>query len=183
MNEAQKTIAVMSNIEKEMFKGEGIDIGCGPKPAFENAIGFDLKDGDANYITEHVDKQFDFVFSSHCLEHMVDPITALYEWWKLVKPGGYLYIVVPDEDLYEQGCFPSRFNSDHKWTFTICKDKSWSPKSCNLFNMARVLPDAHIINISLQDYGYDRNKRGIDQTLSAAMAQIKLIARKRGSPV
>jgi hypothetical protein len=26
---------------------------------------------------------------------------------------------VPDEDLYEQGVFPSTFNADHKWTFTV----------------------------------------------------------------
>ena len=39
---------------------------------------------------------------------------------------------VPDEDLYEQGQFPSTYNVDHKWTFTILKTTSWSPCSLNL---------------------------------------------------
>jgi hypothetical protein len=73
-----------------------------------------------------------------------------------VKPGGFLFFIVPDEDLYEQGVFPSRFNADHKATFTICKISSWSPVSCNVFELANNLPNSKIIKIALQDLGYDR---------------------------
>ena len=52
---------------------------------------------------------------------MRDPRSAIAQWWGLVKPGGVLFVIVPDEDLYEQGFWPSRFNCDHKWTFTIAK--------------------------------------------------------------
>jgi hypothetical protein len=45
---------------------------------------------------------------------MHDPEAALRQWWALVRPGGYLVVVVPHEDLYEQGMWPSAFNSDHK---------------------------------------------------------------------
>ncbi len=65
----------------------------------------------------YVKRQYDFVFASHVLEHM-DPRAALEDWLSLVRPGG-LIVLVPDEDLYEQGHVPSLFNDDHKHTFTI----------------------------------------------------------------
>lgn len=87
---------------------------------------------------------------------MDEPLAALQEWWKLVKPEGVLFLVVPDEDLYEQGFWPSRFNPDHKWTLTICKHQSWSPVSINLWEAVRSLPDSQIEDIRLQDNGYRR---------------------------
>jgi hypothetical protein len=87
---------------------------------------------------------------------MHDPVRTLAEWWKLVKPGGHLFFVVPDEDLYEQGFFPSLFNRDHKATFTIHKEKSWSPVSLNVRDLAAGLPGGEIISLTLQDNGYDR---------------------------
>lgn len=38
----------------------------------------------------------DFVFSSHVLEHLVDPIGTLARWWERLAPGGVLAGVVPD---------------------------------------------------------------------------------------
>lgn len=158
MNEATKSKAYWGELEQAVLSGKGIDIGCGPDPVTPDARRFDLEDGDANRVTDYIQDQFDFVFSSHCLEHMHDPKIALQGWWKLVKPGGFLFFIVPDEDLYEQGVFPSRFNADHKATFTICKVKSWSRVSCNVFELANNLPNSKIIKIALQDHGYDRNK-------------------------
>jgi SAM-dependent methyltransferase len=40
----------------------------------------------------------DFVLSSHVIEHFPDPIKALKEWYRVVKPGGYLYIVAPHKE-------------------------------------------------------------------------------------
>ncbi|MBV5346213.1 MAG: methyltransferase domain-containing protein, partial [Rhodoferax sp.] len=74
----------------------------------------------------------DFVHSSHCLEHMRDVREALKNWIRIVKPGGFLILTVPDEDLYEQGQWPSRFNTDHKWSFTIHKERSTMPSSINV---------------------------------------------------
>jgi hypothetical protein len=87
---------------------------------------------------------------------MHDPRATIKDWWKLVKPGGYLFVMIPDEDLYEQGYFPSRFNPDHKATFTICKSNSWSPKSINVLDLANSLPDGQLVSLELQDRGYDR---------------------------
>ena len=158
MNETSKSKRYWGDLEWNALKGRGIDIGCGKDPVCKDALCFDIDTGDANCITDYIQQQYDYVYSSHCLEHMNDPATALLGWWKLVRPGGHLFIIVPDEDLYEQGVFPSRFNPDHKATFTISKDLSWSPVSHNLLDMIRQLQNAELLKIVLQDQGLDRSK-------------------------
>ena len=155
--EASKTKQLMNDSERAILQGEGIDIGCGLDPIAQSAQPFDMQDGDANEITKYVDKEFDYVFSSHCLEHMNNPIDAIQEWWKLVKKDGHLILTVPDEDLYEQGYFPSLFNDDHKSTFTISKRCSWSPKSHNMLDLINSLPNSMLIKIELQDQDYVRS--------------------------
>ena len=156
MNETSKSRKIWGPLERSVLTGRGIDIGCGPDPVTPEVRQFDLADGDANHITRHVHEQFDFVYASHCLEHMHDPRQAVLEWWQLVKPGGHLFFLVPDEDLYEQGVFPSRFNDDHKATFTVSKSRSWSPVSINVLDLARSLPGGELVSLVLQDHGYDR---------------------------
>lgn len=156
MDETAKTKKLWGDLERAILAGKGIDIGCGADPITPTVRRFDVQDGDANQITQHVQDEFDFVYSSHCLEHMRDPRQALADWWKLVRVGGHLVFLVPDEDLYEQGVFPSRFNFDHKFTFTISKTKSWSPVSNNVLDLARSLPGGQLISLALQDQGYDR---------------------------
>lgn len=157
MNESTKSQAHWGPVERQAVQGNGIDIGCGPDPVTPSARRFDLEHGDANVVSQFVKEQFDFVYSSHCLEHMHDPRMTILDWWKLVKPGGHLFVVVPDEDLYEQGVFPSRFNDDHKATFTLSKAQSWSPKSINVLELANSLPGGRLISLQLQDANYDRS--------------------------
>ncbi len=121
------------------IQGNGIDIGCGRDKIDSTALGYDLESGDAQKMKGVDDDTFDYVYSSHCLEHMRDPLEALLNWWRILRPGGYLIVAVPDEDLYEQGIFPSAFNTDHKVTFTISKERSWSPVSINLFDLIQHL--------------------------------------------
>jgi SAM-dependent methyltransferase len=172
-----------SDLETNIIaNGYGIDIGCSAFPISANAVGFDLKDGDANEITKYVNEQFDWVYSAHCLEHMHNPYKTLSEWWKLVKTGGHMIIYVPDEDIYEQGHFPSIYNSDHKTTFTIKKEKSWSPVSVNVEDLIKTLPNANVVKLELQDDGYDYSLLGygFDQTIYGALAQICFILNKKG---
>lgn len=157
MDEATKTRSIWGEFEKSIVQGRGIDIGCGPDPVTPDVQRFDLEDGDANHIGKYVSETFDFVHSSHCLEHMHNPKEALRGWWDLVRPGGHLILIVPDEDLYEQGVFPSRFNVDHKATFTISKARSWSPVSHNLLDLVSELPSSRVLKLQLQDHGYDRS--------------------------
>lgn len=171
MDETTKSKMYWGENERKATEGRGIDIGCGPDPVTADARRFDKEDGDANCISKFVRDQFDFVYSSHCLEHMHDPKSTILEWWKLVKQGGYLFVLVPDEDLYEQGVFPSRFNPDHKATFTISKTKSWSPKSINVLDLARSLPNSQLVSLELQDRGYDYSLLRLGPRRSAIWAK------------
>jgi len=40
---------------------------------------------------------FDFVIAAHVIEHMKNPIKSVENWLRVVKPGGQVYIVVPDK--------------------------------------------------------------------------------------
>lgn len=157
MNEASKTSRVRSEeFNRRYFSGRVIDIGCGRDPVVPHAVPFDVKQGDAQCVSDYFESEsFDCVHSSHCLEHMRNVPVALGNWWALVKPGGYLVTVVPHEDLYEQGFWPSLFNSDHKATFRLGKKESWSPISYDLGETVAALRGAHILDAAIQDQGYD----------------------------
>ncbi len=137
------------------FQGRTIDIGCGDDLVVANAEPFDMPQGDANEITRYRPAaSYDTVHSSHCLEHMRDVPKALAGWWELVKPGGFLIVVVPDEDLYEQGFWPSLFNGDHKATFRLRRSSSWSPVSYDVSDLVAALPGGEPVSMTRQDAGY-----------------------------
>lgn len=138
------------------LRGKVLDVGAGGDLVCAWAQGFDREHGDANVVDRYFPPgSFDAVHSSHCLEHMLDPPSALRSWWSLVKPGGYLILVVPDEDLYEQGIWPSAFNDDHKFTFRLDRPQSWSPVSFDIRALCAALPGAEIVSAQRQDAGYD----------------------------
>ncbi len=172
MKEASKTKVYFGLLEEKVFKGKGIDIGCGNDPILDNVERFDIEDGDANQIGKYVKKQFDFVFSSHCLEHMKNPYHTIQQWWSLVKDNGYLYLIVPDEDLYEHGHFPSKYNTDHKWTFSLLKQKNANVRSINIIELLSSLENARVLKLEVQDNNYNYLLEETDQTLGNATAQI-----------
>jgi SAM-dependent methyltransferase len=48
--------------------------------------------------------KWDFVVSSHCLEHNWDTIAALKEWLRVVKVGGYVFTIFPHpERTFDKG--------------------------------------------------------------------------------
>jgi SAM-dependent methyltransferase len=173
------------------FTGVGIDIGGRPDPLslyqelfplMESVQTWDLEDGDAQYLEDVVDESFDFVHSSHCLEHLRDPEVGLNNWFRILRSGGHLVFTVPDEDLYEQGIFPSTYNKDHKWTFTLYKGRSWSAKSINLIDLIRSLGDRmEPVRLQLLDLTHRRELPRYDQTLTpVGESGIEVIIRKRG---
>ena len=193
MKECSKSIQrrlVDSNFLRRYFVGEGIDIGGKPDPLLMYQEFFplmrgiktwDWEDGDAQYLSNVGDQTLDFVHSSHCLEHLVDPMMGFHNWLRVLKPGGYLIVTVPDEDLYEQGEFPSTFNRDHKWTFTIFKYNSWSDKSINLLDLVKNFGEiAELMKLELLTATYRFNLPRYDQTLTpVGESGIELVMRKR----
>lgn len=41
--------------------------------------------------------KYDFVLSCHSLEHVSNPLKALYEWKRVLKPGGLFTLILPDK--------------------------------------------------------------------------------------
>jgi SAM-dependent methyltransferase len=42
---------------------------------------------------------FDFVIANHVLEHASNPVGALVQWFRVLKPGGILYCALPRMDI------------------------------------------------------------------------------------
>jgi SAM-dependent methyltransferase len=104
--------------------GRGLDVGFGGDLLAENCRGYDFEHGNAQRLRNIRDEQFDFVYSSHTLEHMEDPAVALKNWWRVLKKGGYLILYIPHRDLYEKKMtLPSRWSNDHKHFFVIDKNE------------------------------------------------------------
>jgi|GEM_PF-710745 len=158
------------------FVGHGLDVGGGIDslalfreffPLAKTISRYDMEHGDAQLLKNVDDQAFDFLYSSHCLEYVRDAKEALFNWLRIVKPGGHLVVQVPDEDLYEQGHWPSRLNADHRLTFTINKPQSWSPVSVNVLKLLHgFAAQAQIISLGLMDQGYrySLTSCGFDQT-------------------
>jgi len=53
---------------------------------------------DAVNISLIEDEIYDFCFSSHCLEHIANPLKAMKEWLRITKKDGYIIIIVPEKN-------------------------------------------------------------------------------------
>jgi ADP-heptose:LPS heptosyltransferase/predicted SAM-dependent methyltransferase len=99
----------------EYTRGRGLDLGCGNYKPFEHFVGVDNGDhckkfGWSSAANFHVDTcekldlfasaGMDFVFSSHLLEHIENYQEALKEWWRIIKPQGYLVLYLPHKNFY-----------------------------------------------------------------------------------
>lgn len=63
---------------------------------------FDDKKGyqfiaEATDLKEVPDSAYDFALSCHSLEHVANPIKAVMEWKRVLKPGGLLILVLPEK--------------------------------------------------------------------------------------
>ena len=65
------------NFFDKYTQGSGLDIGFGGDLVVPKAKGWDFEHGDAQYLKGLNDEQFDFVYSSHTLEHMQNHAVAL----------------------------------------------------------------------------------------------------------
>jgi SAM-dependent methyltransferase len=134
--------------------GRGLDIGYGGDLLCDNCVGWDIEHGDAQFLAKAKDDSFDFVYSSHTLEHVADESVALRNWYRAVKPGGYLILFLPDRELYEKKItLPSRWNPDHKRFFLI--DRYEAPDTVGLLPLiSRSIPEASVISARRCDAGH-----------------------------
>lgn len=98
------------------FSGRETDI----VPITDTAIGIDRDY--PGYDGTHLpfpDLSQDAVLAAHVLEHIPNYPDALREWYRVLRVGGYLVIMVPHRYLYERRPdIPSRWNPEHKRFYT-----------------------------------------------------------------
>ena len=44
------------------------------------------------------DSQYDFLISSHNIEHLANPLRTIQEWKRVVKPNGYFLFILPNKE-------------------------------------------------------------------------------------
>lgn len=102
--------------------GNGVDIGSGGDPVVPWAIQVDLSDESyARYNSNQAPRgpiqwrsddvvwnlpfkrqSLDFVYSSHLIEDFLDWKPILFEWTRVLRPGGNLVILLPDKELWNE---------------------------------------------------------------------------------
>ena len=111
---------------------KGLNLGCGDKKV-GNAFGMDISrkgdaaaggqkfasavpDTTANAMDLPVQSSsVDYIMAPHLLEHLVNPLAALEEWRRVLKPKGQLMITMPNHD-----CIPTMLiDYTHVHAYTI----------------------------------------------------------------
>jgi SAM-dependent methyltransferase len=80
----------------QFCKGRGLDVGAGKWP-LPGAEPIEYTNGENAYGLPV--GEWDYVFSSHCLEHLHNPVAALEHWKTRIKPGGVLFLYLPHPDM------------------------------------------------------------------------------------
>jgi len=108
---------------------------------------------------------------------------ALLNWRCILKPGGFLYVVVPDYILYEKMNWPSLFNGDHKQSFSrlITRRHVRRPNHWHLQDDLEPLLQQlglRLQRVTLEDHQFNYNAGPYDQTSQQALAQLCVVAKK-----
>lgn len=114
-------------------KAVKLDVGCGynKRNDSEGWIGVDFDGNSLADITCNIEKglpfpdnSVDFIFTSHTLEHMVDLIFVMEEFYRVLKKDGILEIIVPYYESSDALRHPDhkRFFNKEIWNF-------WNPEA------------------------------------------------------
>jgi len=167
----------------QKLEGEGIDIGGGSdclKLPHANIMLWDKKNGcgDAQIMQGIKPSSKDFIYSSHTLEHMKNPIIAINNWMKVIKPNGYLYVAVPDFMLYEGGIRIK--NGFHKCAFSMNRDSDAKIPLYNIFDFIKQIEAKNkLLYVALCDENYDYSlDPDLDQTKKQAVCHIEFFLQK-----
>jgi SAM-dependent methyltransferase len=91
--------------------GVGLDVGAG-EWVFPGARAVEDHQEENAYSLNVTDQSQDFIFSSHCLEHLEHWTEALEEWRRALKPKGRLYLYLPHPACQ---MWSPKILSYHKW--------------------------------------------------------------------
>lgn len=125
--------------------GKGYDIGCMKVDwAYPGSIPIDLSFNDpwdANHLPEG---QVDYIFSSHCLEHVPDWAGTLLYWTEKICSGGTLFLYLPH---YDQKYWRPWNNRKHLHTFVpgMIVDFMQDNGYTNIFSSQRDLNHSFIV--------------------------------------
>ena len=102
------SMPIIPSLIKQFCSGSGIEIGPGNNPCcshtntkyLERFVGYGDSTPNPDIVADAAkipveDGTFDFVVSCHSLEHHQNTLAAIYEWKRVVKQGGIVFIVVP----------------------------------------------------------------------------------------
>ena len=117
------------NRARKWCKGSlGVDIGGGANP-FPGAQSIDLEQVDLNadMLSGVVKKNRNFIFSSHCLEHLKNPAEVIVQMFKMLKPGGvlFLYLPHPYNAYWHPDCPQMKGEYGHKHILEPSVVKEW----------------------------------------------------------
>jgi len=103
--------------------GKGVDLGCGTDKLNSSALGVDRYPyhevdflSDVTKLDYFENNFFDYVYSSHTLEDIDDTKKTLKEWWRILRPGGFLILYLPHRSHYPNIGTPGS-NPAHKHDF------------------------------------------------------------------
>lgn len=110
-------VAITRRFLRPYCRGSGIEIGPGSRPYGHpgNTVFLDKYPasgsgllrpdiiGDAAHLP-CASKTFDFLISSHCLEHCPNTLKVLWEWKRVLVPRGILVLILPHgERTFDRG--------------------------------------------------------------------------------
>jgi hypothetical protein len=100
---------------KHVCTGRGVDIGCNREEwKFPDAFPVDPEINEYDALN-FPHSNLDYIFSSHCLEHLHDWVDVLNYWTSKLNSGGTLFLYLPD---YSQTYWRPWHNRKHVNIFT-----------------------------------------------------------------
>lgn len=97
---------------KHFCKGNGVDVGCNRLEwCFPEAIPVDPIISSSTHAMDLGISGLDFIYSSHCLEHLDSWTEAVEYWTKCLRSGGVLFLYLPH---YSQRYWRPWNNKKHK---------------------------------------------------------------------
>jgi hypothetical protein len=120
---------------KHYCKGIGYDIGfCKEEWKFPGAIGIDLSLDNGYHADKLPEDLVDYIYSSHCLEHVDNWVNTLELWITKLNTNGILFLYLPN---FSQVYWRPWHNKKHNHCFTpeiitgFLKDKGMTNIICS----------------------------------------------------